>query len=162
MVPSRELQHVIDQQVFPGTFVFHGISRPVIRKIDNRYCIAMFVTLFNMQSFVDGLFDRPDYWISADIETGKLIWVYQCNMDQAEEFCDSIYARRYDLRDVSDKRFNDKYFDNAYDMLDEVRSKIISTGELDELLYKLYMKRILSACPLPYRKFFRDLSGLVQ
>ena len=158
MIPSREIQHTVDRQLFPGTFVFHGISRPVIRKIDGQYCLAMFVTPFNVLDFTDGMFDRPYYWVTADIDTGKLIWVYQCYSEPTEEFCHSVYERRYDLHLVSDKPINRKYFDNAFSMLDEVRSKIIETGELDQRLYHLYLKRITSACPLPYRKFFRSLS----
>ena len=112
MVPSSELQHVVDRQLFPGTFVFHGISRPVIRKIDGQYCLAMFVTPFNVLDFTDGMFDRPYYWVTADIDTGKLIWVYQCYSEPTEEFCHSVYERRYDLHLVGDKPINRKYFDN--------------------------------------------------
>ena len=106
----------------------------------------MFVTPFNVLDFTDGMFDRPYYWVTADIDTGKLICVYQCYSEPTEEFCHSVYERRYDLHLVSDKPINRKYFDNAFSMLDEVRSKIVE------------LKRITSACPLPYRKFFRSLS----
>ena len=158
MVPSSELQHVVDSQLFQGTFVFHGISKPVIRRVNGKYYVAMFVTPFNLLSFSDGMFDRPYYWVTADMETGDLIQVFQCYSDPADEFCDAVYERRYDLRLVTDKEITKKYFIQAFSMLDEVRHKLIQSGSLDEHLYNLYKKRIVSACPLPYRKFFRDLS----
>ena len=45
MLPSKDLQYTINKQVFKEGFVFHGISRPVIRKVNGEYCIACFVTV---------------------------------------------------------------------------------------------------------------------
>ena len=159
MLPSKDLQHTIDKQVFKDGFVFHGISRPVLRIVNNEYCVACFITMFNTQSFVDGLFDRPDYWVIADIETGTVKWIYQCR-EYGEDFCNSVYARRYDLRSVSPSPLPKTYYEKAHDMLDEVRRKLIQDNDLDAGLYKIYMKRILTECPLPYRKFFRALSNI--
>ena len=159
MLPSKNIQHSIDKQIFKDNFVFHGISRPVIRLVDGEYCIACFVTMFNAQSFTDGLFDRPDYWVLADIETGNVKWIYQCR-ETGEEFCDSVYARRYNLRSISPAPLAKTYYEKAYSMLDEIRKELISKKTLNARLYKLYMKRILAECPLPYRKFFRALSNI--
>ena len=158
MLPSHDIQHTVDRQLFPDTHFFHGLSRPVIRQIDGHYNLAMFVTPFSVLGFSDGLFDRPYFWVAADIETGDLVRVFQCNSEPDEEFCDSVYERRYDLRLVSDKSFSDDYYESAFSILDNVRLKLIETNDFDTRLYKLYIKRILKACPLPYRKFFRDLS----
>lgn len=158
MVPSSDLQNVVDRQLFPGVFIFHGISKPVIRKVNGIYYIAMFITPFNILGFTDGKFDRPYYWVTADLETGDLVQVFQCHADPDEEFCNSAYERRYDLRLVTDKVINKSYFEKVFPILDEVRSKLLLTGEFDQRLYNLYKKRLLTACPLPYRKFFRDLS----
>ena len=158
MIPSREIQQTVDRQLFPGTFVFHGLSRPVIRYDRGKYCLAMFITPFSLLSFSDCLFDRPNFWVTADLETGTLIDLYQCHLDPSEEFCDSEYERRYDLRSVSDKPITKSYFDSAFALLDEVRKKLIESGEFDQHMYNVYLRRLLKVCPLPYRKFFRSLS----
>lgn len=158
MLPSKDLQYSIDRQVFKEGFVFHGISRPVIRKVNNEYCIACFVTMFNMQGFADGLFDRPDYWVAADIADGTVKMIYQCR-EYGEDFCESVFARRYDLRSLSPAPLSPKYYEKAFAMLDDVRKELLESGTFNTGLYNLYMKRILAECPLPYRKFFRSLSN---
>jgi len=158
MIPSSELRHVIEQQIFQENPPLFGISRPVIRIVDGKYVIAVFVTIFNFQSFIDCMFDRPQFWISADIENGKVMTIYQCRLDKNEEFCIAEYTRRYDLHFVGDKVVSDKYFDDCYKILDIVRDKYISDKTFDTQKYKLYLRRILKYCPLPYRKFFRSLS----
>ena len=116
----------------------------------------MFITVFNPLSFQDGLFDRPDYWVLADMESGELITTYVCNTFR-EEFCESEYSRRYDLRLV-EGLYSIRFFDETFGILDEVRKFYIETGVFQERRYKTYLRRILKACPLPYRKFFRSLS----
>ena len=156
MIPGNKIQSHISKQVFADRFVLHGVSRPVIRKNNDVYCIAVFITIFNPVSFYDGMFDRPGYWVIADIETGDVITTNICE-SWGEEFCDAPYARRYDLRLV-DGAYGKRFFEETFLILDEVRKEYIETNVFNERRYRVYLRRLLKACPVPYRKFFIALS----
>ena len=118
--------------------------------------IAVFITIFNPISFYDGIFDRPGYWVLADIETGEVITTNICE-SWNEEFCDAPHERRYDLRLV-DGVYSERFFEETFRILDEVRMNYLETSLFDERRYHVYLRRILKACPVPYRKFFVALS----
>lgn len=117
----------------------------------------MFLTVFSLQSFDDFLFDRPETYILSDIETGEVYDMVTTKYSDID-FSDAAYERRYDLRAIDYPENPVAYFNGAYMMLDDVRKEYIASGTLNLRRYHAYMKRILRYCPVPYRRFFRELS----
>ena len=158
MVPSHRLQEIADLQLFGNQPIMHGLSKPVLFRAHNGAIYnAMFLTVFSLQSFDDFLFDRPETYILTDIETGEVYDMVTTKYSDID-FSDAVYERRYDLRAIDYPENPAAYFNSTYMMLDDVRKESIASGTLNLRRYRAYMKRILRYCPVPYRRFFRELS----
>lgn len=158
MVPSSRLQQIADLQLFGDKATLHGLSRPVLfRQRNSSVCVAMFLTVFSLQSFDDCLFDRPETYILTDIDTGEVLDMITTKYAD-DDFSDAVYARRYNLCAIDYPENPCAYYNRAFMMLDDVRKEYISAGTLNMMRYHAYQKRILRYCPVPYRRFFRELS----
>lgn len=158
MVPSNRLQEIADLQLFGNNAPLHGLSKPVLfRRRDHSICNAMFLTVFSLQSFDDGLFDRPETYILSDVETGAVLDMVTTKYAD-DDFSDAVYARRYNLCSIDYPENAIAYYRRTFMILDDVRKEYIATGNLNMTKYHTYEKRVLRYCPVPYRRFFRELS----
>ena len=156
MLESVYIQQVIEEQLFGQQELFKGMSRPVLRRDEQgKLCLAVFLTLFSLHSFETGMFERPRYFILADISNAAVKEFIDTKYDH--DFSDASGERDYDLRSREDP-VTRNFYDETYAILDEVRKKYLETGVFDERRYHVYLKRITSHCPIAYRRFFRELS----
>ena len=151
MIQSRNITQHIKKQLFQ-TDSGYGISFPVVRKENDTYYLASFITLINPIGFDDKI-PAPSYWVIADIDTGDVTDFRDCAITNFTTFNSN---RTLDVSSAID--YSDKYYDEVYSMFDTVRKELIETQVLNRRLYKLYLKKITQRVPLSYRKFFRDLS----
>lgn len=117
----------------------------------------MFLTVFSFQSLDDGLFERPETYVLSDVETGEVFDMITTKYSDID-FSNAVYERRYNLCAIDYPDNPTAYFNSAYGILDDVRKEYILSGQLNLRRYHVYTKRILRYCPVPYRRFFRELS----
>lgn len=129
-----------------------GISFPVIRKQDNTYFLACFITILNPHD-LSGYIPRPEYWVLATLDTVEVISFHDCTFD---DFSASSHERSYNI--LSEKESPKQYKEEFYSLLDKVRIELLETNILNRRLYKQYLKKITQYAPISYRKFLRDLS----
>ena len=156
MLESVYVQQVIEEQLFGQQELFKGMSRPVLRRDEQgELCLAVFLTLFSLHSVETGMFERPRYFILADINNAAVKEFIDTKYDH--DFSNASGERDYDLRSREDP-VTRNFYDETYAILDEVRKKYLETGVFDGRRYRVYLKRITEHCPIAYRRFFRELS----
>ena len=131
-----------------------GVSHPVITRYDGRYVLGFFITLLYAEAMNDGLFRRPEYVAYSDIASGDVLYLQDTRF---EDFSDADYERRHDLS-FEGSKLSGKYLEETFAYLDRVRLTLMTTGQLNEHDYKMYLKRITSNVPYSYRRFFHELS----
>ena len=130
----------------------YAISLPVLHKKNDIFYIACFATIINPINFDDTL-PRPEFWILADLSDATVKDFIDCRQ---QDFSPATHNRNYNIStDFPAPLF---HFDEIYKLFDLIRSDLIENGILNRRLYKLYLKKLTKYVPLPYRKFFRDLS----
>ena len=86
------------------------------------------------------------------------MWNNCTTINMEIEFSDANYDVKYNVRADGQYDTSKKYYDDAFGILDSVRSKLISTGELCKEEYQLYLDKIIANIPKEYQRFYRDLS----
>lgn len=155
MIKTSEVNKLIQQNILNGAKTPHSTSQPVIYKENDKYYLAVFVFFFNREDIQAGLIDRPTMWAIMDIETGEIIHEYST---KDKDFSDASYDVKYNVRSDAKYDTSKEYYEKAFIILDSVREKIISTGELYLLEYKTYLEKILANIPKEYQRFYTDLS----
>ena len=150
-----EIYKKLQVNILGGKKTPHSISQPVVTKVDGKYYLAVFVFFYTREDIDAGVVDRPTMWIIADIETGEIVKEYET---KEKDFSDAPYNKKYNIR--SDAKFDTskEYYDKAFAILDSVREKLITSGELDEDDYEVYLNMIIADVPHEYQQFYRDLS----
>lgn len=154
---SKDINIIIKNTILGGVKVPHGASQPVIYQdpADGRYYLAAFVFFFSGEDIRKGMVSRPSLWAIYDLETGDLIQRFST---KDKEFSDAPYNVKYDIHADGAYDTSAAYYNAAYDILDQVREKIISEGTLDRQLYDDYLRRVAFNIPESYQRFFYDLS----
>ena len=134
----------------------HSTSYPVIHEENGDYYLAAFVFFFTANDIREGMVDRPIYWVLADIKTGELLQRYNT---KDKEFSAAQYDVKYDIKS-SDKKYDisKSYYEEAFAILDEVRTEIIYSNQFDNDKYQEYLNKILASTPADYQRFYLDLS----
>lgn len=134
----------------------HGVSQPVLRRMsDGTYILASFVFYYDDEEIRTGLIRRPSAWIQANLLTGEIEAVHKCSDN---EFSDASYEDRYDIHNDGIYDISKTYYAETFRRLDAVRLKLLNREELDKSEYKEYMGRVIKNIPIPYKRFFFDLS----
>jgi len=154
MKKVEEIFKIVQSSILNGAKIPHSTSQPVIYKENGKYYLAVFVFFFTKEDIESGAVDRPTVWALADIETGEIIEERQT---KDKDFSDASYDVKYNVR--SDARYDTskKYYDEAFVILDSVRTKIITSGKFYALEYKYYFDKILANIPKDYQRFYTDL-----
>ena len=155
MIESNVVNKNISQKVLEGRKIPHSISQPVIYMEQEKYYLAVFVFFYTREDIEAGAVDRPTMWAIADIETGEII---EERDSRKIDFSDAGYEEKYNVR--ADRQYNTSktYYDEAFAILDSVRSKLITTGKLYRAEYQFYFDKIIANIPKEYQRFYRDLS----
>ena len=155
MKQSRIIEQQINIGVLNGQKTPHSTSQPVIYQEDGTYYLAAFVFFYTKEDIENGAVDRPTMWAIADLETGEIIKEYET---KEKDFSDAPYDVKYNVRSDAKYDTSKEYYDKAFEILDSVREKLISTGKLYRAEYQFYLDRILANIPKDYQRFYTDLS----
>lgn len=139
---SKDINVIIKNTILGSVKVPHGTSQPVIYQdpADGRYYLAAFVFFFSGEDIRKGMVSRPSLWAIYDIETGDLVQRFST---KDKEFSGAPYDVKYDIHADGTYDTSAAYYNAAYDILDQVREKIMSEGILDRQLYDDYLRRIV-------------------
>ena len=153
MISSIEIYNKISMQILDGGKIPHSTSQPLLYKVADRYCLAVFVFFYTFKDIESGQIDRPTMWAVADLQTGEIIERYQC---KDKDFSDASYDKKYNIK--SDKQYDTskEYYEKAFSILDEVRAEIIETGKLNREKYQQYLDKIIANIPEEYQRFYLD------
>ena len=152
---SALVNRYLQSAVLEGKKVPHSTSNPVIIDDEGKYYLAVFVFFYSREDIEAGVVERPTMWAVADIETGEVIKEYDT---KEKDFSDAPYDVKYNVRSDAKYDTSKEYYDKAFEILDSVREKLISTGKLYKAEYQAYLDRILANIPKDYQRFYRDLS----
>lgn len=155
MIRSYNINSYIQKNILDGTKIPHSTSYPVLFKEGSKYYLSVFVFFFSREDIEAGAVDRPTLWAIADIETGEII---EERDSKKIDFSDASYDMKYNVRVDGQYDTSKKYYDEAFVILDSVRSKLISTGKLYRAEYQYYLDKIIANIPKEYQRFYRDLS----
>jgi hypothetical protein len=155
---SFKLSHHVNQgirdTVFKRVDSCHAVSHPVIRKVGDDYYLAVFVTRFTRDELMGDKVHRPDIWVIADLETGKVLKIVHC---ADEDFSDVPADEVLHLEDWPVRSEGD--YERLFARLDEVREKLLTDKKMDGAAYKQYMEALLASVPETLRRFYRSLSS---
>lgn len=152
---SVEMNKKIQYSILNASKTPHSTSYPVIYQEGGKYYLAVFVFFYTREDIEAGAVDRPTLWAIADIETGEII---EERDSKKIDFSDASYDVKYNVRADGQYDTSKKYYDEAFVILDSVRSKLISTGKLYRTEYQYYIDKIIANIPKEYQRFYRDLS----
>lgn len=155
MIKSHAINKDINRKILEGIKIPHSTSQPVVYQENGKYYLAVFVFFFSREDIEAGAVDRPTLWAIADIETGEII---EERDSKKIDFSDASYDVKYNVRADGQYDTSKKYYDEAFVILDSVRSKLISTGKLYRAEYQYYLDKIIANIPKEYQRFYRDLS----
>lgn len=141
------------------TKVPHRVSQPVIIKDSHgSCCLGAFIFYFKAEDIKSGLADRPTKWLTADIETGGILHIYN---SKEKEFSDASYEVRYDISGHGEEYdLSERYTDRMYNYLDAARLGYIQDRNVDWEAYEKYKEMLLKNIPPEYRRFFQDLENV--
>lgn len=151
---TMEIYQSIRPQAMESRKVPHGLSNPVLCMRAGQLCLGFFAYFYSREDLQKGLLKRPEFWITADLDNGRLLERINCSQ---EDFSNASREERYSTDNPQGQK-NAPFFSEAYALLDEVRQVYIKTGQLPQDLYADYLERILQAVPPAYHRFYRELS----
>lgn len=154
-ISSKKCYNNINQEFLNGNKIPHSISQPVIYLEDGKYYLSSFLFFYTKEDIEDGRVERPTMWAIADIQTGKIIQVYET---KEKDFSDAPYDIKYNIRADGKYDTSKEYYDEAFSILDSVRSKMIKDGKFYKGEYQYYFDMILANIPREYQRFYTDLS----
>jgi len=155
--PIKEVITGLKMKALGGAKIPHGLSNPVLRRVDDKIVIAIFIHTYKKENLDTQKMPRPAYWMTADIETGEMLGHFTC--EQAE-FSNQPYDKLYSSSPSNKDKINAEYFVELYKTFDEVRNKYINTGKIDENQYGNYLSKVLDVVPIEYGVFYKDLSNI--
>lgn len=155
MITVKELNKKVQPAALHGAKVPHGVSNPVIRKEEGKYYIAYFVYTYERSNMASNMYPRPSEWILADIKTGDVVSVYECN---EKDFSEQKFNRMYSLTDKNVKKPNEDYFTVMDNLFDTVRASIVFGNQMDMASYSAYLRDLLAITPEEYKIFYKELS----
>lgn len=155
LIKSIDAYKTIQDTVIEGVKIPHSTSRPVIRKENDKYYLAVYVFYYTREDVESNKVNRPTTWAIADISTGEIV---ETRNSREYEFSDASYDIKYDITPDKNYDISKEYYEKAYAILDKVRRQIIKEGTLNRKKYDEYLNMILENIPENYKRFYLDLS----
>ena len=149
----------LNRQFLGGSKIPHGMSNPVLRKVEGQFVIATFFYTYTKEHLDAKQLPRPKYWMTADLDTGRLIQEISCkDNDFSKQSLDEMYS----MEKPDGINPTREYFEAVFVLFDEVRSTLMETGVMDNDKYAEYMTKMLAVVPTSYHVFYRELGEEVQ
>lgn len=147
----------IDQKVFSGTKISHGISHPVIRYEKGKYYLAVFAYLMRREYVENKTIERPCRWVLADLKSGEIENIISCDEN---DFSQAPKGMMYDMSVYAGNAPSENDVDNVYSMFESIRKKHI---ESDENIFPLaigYLGALYKIVPKAYCRFYKELANI--
>ena len=151
---TMDIYQSIRPVALEGRKVPYGLSNPVLCRRGDELCLAFFVYTYSREDLQRGQLKRPDLWLIADVENGRLLERISCTQ---QDFSEASREERYSTDNPRGQK-DSAFFTETYELLDEVRQTYIKTGKLSQDGYNKYLDQILLAVPPAYHRFYRELS----
>lgn len=155
MMSSKELGAQAQRCALGGKKVPHGVSYPVLRTVEGNVAVCYFVYLSPFESVRSKEYAAPVEWLALDLKTGELIGRYACD---EQPFFEEPAGAMYSLSDPTLPKPSRDYYLRTYELFDRICKGCSALGKVDDLLYQLYLDRVLAVTPTAYRTFYRSLS----
>jgi len=153
-----QLSHFVNQEIRTELCALetgmHSISYPVIRKVEDTYCMAAFVEHFTAEDLQKGIVNRPDTWAVADFNTGEIIERFNC---ADKDFIDRPLDQQ--IHYINQEAIMDQLFhERMFALLDRLRLSILTNNSFDIDLYNIYMDRLAMNVSQDLRPYYIALS----
>ena len=148
-IPALEICKQVKAQAFQGRMVPGDISWPVLRRWQDKMCLAFFLYTYSREDLLEGKISRPESWILADLESGAVLARHSC---REEDFSEAPWQEKYAITGGGGQS------EGALAMLDGVRREYAATGTVPQQAYRTYLEQVLRAIPPAYHRFYRELS----
>jgi hypothetical protein len=153
----REVLASLKPKALGGVKIPHGMSNPVLRSVDGKVVIAVFIYTYNKENLDKGMMPRPAYWMTSDIATGEMLEHIDCRKN---DFSGQSYDKLYSMTATKRGTVTAADFAELYGTLDAVRKEYAEAGNINKGLYDKYLNRILEITPDEYAVFYKDLSNI--
>ena len=157
LIPAMDVYQKIRPLALGGVKIPHGISNPVLRKQDNKICIAFFVYTYTRGDLQNGAIRRPTSWITTDLVTGEIRDRIQC---ADEDFSDASFTEYFSTNNPNAGKSTKEYYQSVYALLHSIRKTIIEKDSFPIDAYAEYMRSILEIVPPAYHRFYWELSNV--
>jgi hypothetical protein len=156
-ITTKEILANLKLKALGGAKIPHGVSNPVLRKIGEKVVIAVFIYTYKKENLDTRMMPRPSYWMIADIESGELIEHFNCSQN---DFSSLSFDKLYSSKSSKNKTITNEYFNEAYNLFDNLRIYYKENKTVDVLMYNKYMEMIFSVVPDEYVVFYQELSNI--
>ena len=155
--PSMQAFQSAAKNALAGRKLPHGISNPVLRRVDDKVYLAYYVYTYTKAELDSGVLRRPSLWLLADVVTGEIVRRIDC---AEQDFTTLPADARLSMAFPDKPEMTAEDFNVLYRRLDAVRRQYVDEGTLDEAAYEGYLTRMLANVPPAWRKCSQDLSAL--
>ena len=153
-VSTATIMNDLQKTILDGQKIPHSISQPVVRNVDGRYYLAVFIFFFSKKDIEEKKISRPEMWALLNLVNGSIEHKYNCRTD---DFCDENFKNRYSIITDSSSITSKNYLTEIWSLMDSVRLSCIE-GKINQDLYKAYLTEVLRTIPQEYRVFYNRLS----
>ncbi len=147
-----------DFAMFSGAKVPHGLSFPIIRYQDGRYVLAVFAYYMKPDYLKNGKLPRPCKWLVADLVTGEVEAVYNC---QEQDFSSEPIDGVYDMNTyLSNEKPAKEKVNQLYAMIDDIRQAYCAENKDEKEGVQEYLTNLLKVVPAEYGRFYEQLANI--
>lgn len=149
------IMRAVDESLFAGAKVAHGLSHPVIRRQNGEYKLAVFAYYVTRDNARNGTLSRPSKWAVVDLKTEEIIEVNSC---EEKDFTVADWGSSYNMTVYSKGKPTKEQVKEAYSLLDEFRASYAESADNADCLAEAYLKELFELVPDEYVVFYKDIS----
>lgn len=149
------IMRAVDESLFAGAKVAHGLSHPVLRCQNGEYKLAVFAYYVTRDNARNGTLSRPSKWAVVDLKTEEIVEVNSC---KEKDFTVADWNSSYNMMVYSKGEPTKEQIKNAYILLDEFRAEYSNSSAKADCLAEAYLKELFGLIPDEYVRFYKDIS----
>jgi len=150
------IMRAVDESLFSGAKVAHGLSHPVIRRQGGEYLLAVFAYFVTREDARNGTLARPAKWALVDLKTEEVVEVNNCD----EKDFSSAKEGSYNMTAYSDGKPTREKVKEVYKLLDDFRTSYVEAKKNVDSLAEAYLEELFKIVPDEYRTFYKDISNI--
>ena len=166
MKKSQEISEKLRKEYMREAKIAHSVSFPVIRYVQNKYWLAVFVVFFKEDDARNKRMPRPSAYCLADIESGRIKQSFRCDRDRINDFTKASFSERFDVTPSKDTVvLTPEYLEKMYSHLDDARKELIEFGSSNARYfsaYEAYFDMLIKTVPTEFKRFYEELSRPVS